>query len=261
MYVSAAKLTLGKESKDYYIIEAIHDLSQDVRYSHQQKVSSLAFLSTSLAHEMKNNLGAIRLIIEGILSDNKIDKQLSDANMKYLMMAYKQLEETIQTPERLLRLAQYSDKDIEDINVGMAVKDIMLMTDYEAKRNGIECEQDIEPDLSFSGNESDFKMTLLNLFQNAIKAMPDGGKLQIIGYKEKNNAVILVRDTGIGIKQAKLKQIFEPFYSANDTMKGSGLGLAIVKSLVTKARGRISVKSKLGQGTEFKIKIPQTRRK
>ncbi len=254
LYVNAAKLNFGPKENEYYVIEAIHDLSSDIRYSHQQKVSSLAFLSTSLAHEMKNNLGAICLILEGILSDDELRTSINADYLNYLEMADKQLKEAMQIPERLLKLAQYSDKEADIIDVKMAVKDIILMVDYEAKRNGIECVYEVDNGLTFVGNEADFKMMLLNLAQNALKAMKDGGVLKISGHKHNAQAVITVSDTGVGIEAKKLQRIFEPFYSANG--RSSGLGLAIVNSLVAKAGGTISVKSKVGKGSEFKIKLP-----
>lgn len=255
LYVSATRLILGNKSGDYYIVEAIHDLSGDVRFSHQQKVSSLAFLSTSIAHEMKNNLGAIRLILEGLLNSD-YDGIKDESSKKYLTMAYNQLVETVKTPERLLKLARYSEAELIQIDVPAAVKDMMLMIDYEAKRCGIVINTDITPNLLLWGNEADFKMIILNLAQNAIKAMPNGGELIISGEKKSGQIVLKVKDNGIGIEKDKLKHIFEPFYSANNYAKSSGLGLAIVSSLVEKSNGKISVKSKLGEGTEFVIKIP-----
>lgn len=254
VYVNASRLIFGKKSDDYYIVEAIHDLSGDVRFSHQQKVSSLAFLSTSIAHEMKNNLGAIRLIMEGLLNDgNAISEEY---RKKYLTMAYNQLVETVKTPERLLRLARYSDVEVNEINIASTVKDMMLMIDYEAKHSGIVVKTDINSELILRGNEADFKMIILNLAQNAIKAMPNGGELSIFGEKKSSNIVLRIRDNGIGIDEEHIKHIFEPFYSANNHIKSSGLGLAIVNSLVEKMNGQISVKSKIGKGTEFILKIP-----
>lgn len=257
LYLNATRLHWSKGNDSvYYIVEAFHDLSNDVRFSHQQKVSSLAFLSTSIAHEMKNNLGAIRMIFEGILSNYYSNVPDSDDQKKYLQMAYNQLVETIKTPERLLRLARYSDNEEVEINVEDAVKDMLLMIDYDAKRHGIAIKTQLEPNVKFRGNDADFKMIILNLSQNAIKAMPEGGEL-FLGARSKNNNVYLtIRDTGIGIDDDKLKHIFEPFYSANDNAKSSGLGLAIVSSLIEKMRGRIRVKSKIGKGTEFSIRIP-----
>ena len=258
LYLNATKLRWGQNEDDIYIVEALHDLSNDVRFSHQQKVSSLAFLSTSIAHEMKNNLGAIRMIFEGILSNYYANVPDADDQKKYLQMAYNQLVETIKTPERLLRLAQYSDNENVEIDVSDAINDMLLMIDYDAKRYGIAIKTQLTENLTFNGNEADFKMIILNLAQNAIKAMPNGGELILTTSNNRKNIKISIKDTGIGITPEKIKHIFEPFYSANDNVRSSGLGLAIVSDLIEKMHGRISVKSKVGKGTEFTITIPIT---
>ena len=254
-YVTAAKLKIS--AKEYYIIEALHDLSADIKYSHQQKVSSLGFLSTSIAHEMKNNLGAIRMILEGLLDSEYKDVADDDAGKKYLTMAHNQLIEAVKTPERLLRLAQYSEDEVTEVDVKSAVGDMVLMIDYDAKRHGISVDTVIDDNIVLMTNEADFKMIILNLVQNAIKAMPKGGQLYIEGSKNNRGVVIKIKDNGIGIEAGKIKHIFEPFYSANSQAKSSGLGLAIVSSLVEKNKGKIAVKSKVGEGTEFTLRFPQ----
>lgn len=130
------------------------------------------------------------------------------------------------------------------------------MIDYDAKRRGISIKTQLEKNLIWIGNDADFKMIILNLSQNAIKAMPDGGELHLGAYRKNKNIFLFIRDTGIGIDENKLKHIFEPFYSGNENAKSSGLGLAIVSSLIEKMHGRISVKSKVGSGTEFNIRLP-----
>ena len=257
LYLNAAKLQFDKNADEFYVIEAFHDLSSDVLFSHQQKVSSLAFISTSVAHEMKNNLGAIRLIFEGIL-DNYFDDVPDDNEVKiYLKKAYFQLVESVKTPERLLRLAQFSEEDNSKINVASAINDMVLMVDYDAKKRGISIKTNLNPELYIYGNEADFKMIILNLAQNAIKAMPEGGSLSFKAQTIKNKISISISDTGIGISEGQLKHIFEPFYSANKTAKSSGLGLAIVNSLTERFKGKIKVKSKLGKGSSFEIIIPR----
>ena len=251
-YVNAAAL----KTNDGYIVEALHDLSTDIRFSHQQKVSSLGFLSTSIAHEMKNNLGAIRLIMEGLLDVEMKDIPEDNSIKQYLKMALRQLVEAIKTPERLLRLAQYSEQEITEINLDTAIKDMIMMIDYDAKRHGIEVATDIAPNLILKGNEADFKMIILNLMQNAVKAMPNGGDLKISAKPVNRQIVIEVADTGMGIEPDKMKRIFEPFFSGNEQAKSSGLGLSIVRSLVDKFGGKISVKSKPGQGAIFTLKFP-----
>lgn len=256
VYINAAVLNLSMMGRDFYIVESLHDLSRDIRFSHQQKISSLAFLSTSVAHEMKNNLGAIRLILQGILDNDFKDVSQDDETKKYLTMAYQQLVETVKTPERLLRLAQYDEDEKIEFSVQKAIKDMVMMIDYDAKRHGISVETKVDEDIMKIGNEADFKMIILNLAQNAIKAMPDGGVLTLSAEADKRHLIVKVADTGIGIAKEKIKHIFEPFYSANEKVKSSGLGLAIVSSLVEKENGRITVESTPHKGTCFTIKIP-----
>ena len=256
LYINAANLRYSRSKTNDYIVEALHDLSGDVHFSHQQKVSSLAFLSTSVAHELKNSLGAVRMILEGLLENEYQNVDEKNPQKKYLTMAHQQLVEAVKTPERLLRLAQYSEDENAQINLNAIVRDIVVMTDYEAKRHGIEIVSDLEDELYISGNESDFKMIILNLIQNAIKAMPDGGALKIDGQKKGASVVMNISDNGVGIDVEKIKHIFEPFYSGNSQAKSSGLGLAIVRNLMDKAKGKISVKSKVGKGSTFTLKIP-----
>ena len=258
-YLNAAKMPIN--ANNFYVVEVLHDLSNDVRYSHQQKVSSLAFLSTSIAHEMKNNLGAIRLILEGMLEDNPNSAVDFESQKKYLLLIHKQLVEAVKTPERLLQLARYSEEETGEINIADAVQDMLHMIDYDAKRRGIFADMQIADDAKIFGNDADFKMIILNLLQNSVKAMPNGGSLTVTSSENTKNIMISVKDTGTGIDSKKLKHIFEPFYSATGKIKSSGLGLAIVKSLVGKMQGEIKVLSKVGVGTEFIMKFPRIKKK
>ena len=258
--VNAAYMTFKdeKHKEQSFIVESIRDLSEDVHFSHQQKISSLGFLSTSLAHEIKNNLGSIRMILEGLIK--KYHKQESDEKT-YLELIYKQLVECINVPERLLKLAQFTPNEKQRYTLNDSIQDIISILDYDTKNNGITINYTKgRKKISAQGNAADFKMVILNLMQNAIKAMPQGGEISISlkEDKEKLNAEIIISDTGIGIEADKLNHIFEPFYSEGHTTKnsGTGLGLAIVKSIIEKQNGHISVTSTLGKGTTFKIKIP-----
>ena len=98
------------------------------------------------------------------------------------------------------------------------------------------------------------KRVLINLIKNAVEAMPEGGKIRIGASVKGSNALIEVEDTGIGIPEENMKEIFRPFFTTKP--KGLGLGLAVCKKLIEAQGGEISVKSKIGKGTKFKIKIP-----
>jgi signal transduction histidine kinase len=106
-------------------------------------------------------------------------------------------------------------------------------------------------------------MIILNLTQNAIQAMPQGGTLEIKTNTNKEEILIHIKDNGRGINEEDLKHIFEPFYSTNhpDDKKGTGLGLAIVKDLIQKLNAKISVTSTIDVGTCFLITIPRQKHK
>ena len=258
--INAAPLKMvgsdGTES--FYIIESIRDLSEDIRFSHQQKIASLGFLATSVAHEMKNNLGSMRMIIESMLENDKDENQ-----NKYLHLIYDQLLASIAIPERLLKLARHNYEAPEEFEVQDSIDEVISLLDYEAKRNGVAVKRDfVKGDCRIMGNAADFKMIILNLAQNAIKAMPSGGDLTFKTGKDRNYAMIDIQDTGIGIEKSKINHIFEPFYSdgQQNRQSGTGLGLAIVKSLVDKYKGQIFVESNVHEGTTFTIKFPRIKK-
>lgn len=263
--INAAPLKIQDttDKNDFYIIESIRDLSDDIRFSHEQKIASLGFLATSVAHEMKNNLGSVRMILEGLLDTYYKNIPDDREDKKYLLMVYNQIVNSVEMPERLLKLAKNNGNEHSTFDADTNISEIVSLLDYEAKRNGVVVrQQNARGRNIIVGNEADFKMIILNLAQNALKAMPSGGELSIRTSKNQNYILIEISDTGIGISPEKLCHIFEPFYSDGRSSRhqGTGLGLAIVKSLVEKFQGMISVDSVLNRGTTFMIKFPKTRR-
>jgi nitrogen-specific signal transduction histidine kinase len=132
--INSARLNLNNQ---YCIIESIRDLSDNVNYSHQQKISSLGFLASSLAHEIKNNLGAINIILDGLISKYHNNKDDTSEETKYLSMISNQIKESIKIPERLLKLSQSTDNS-SIINITNSITDILSLLDYEIKSKGIE---------------------------------------------------------------------------------------------------------------------------
>ncbi len=255
--INSARITLNNETG---IVESIRDLSDNVNYSHQQKISSLGFLASSLAHEIKNNLGAINIILDGIIQKYYQNTDDTSEEKKYLEMISNQIKECIKVPERLLKISSSNDKTPVSFNITSSINDILSLLDYEIKSKGINLIKNFSNTKeNIHGNETDFKMIILNLIQNAIHAMPNGGNLEIKTNTNKDELLINIKDNGCGIKEQDLKHIFEPFYSTSSTPNktGTGLGLAIVKDLVQKLNANISVSSTIDVGTCFQITIPR----
>ena len=100
------------------------------------------------------------------------------------------------------------------------------------------------------------KQAILNLLTNALDAMPDGGELFLSVQRAADGAWLTIRDTGHGVPADRLELIFEPFYTTKG--EGTGLGLSITHTIIVSHGGRIEVKSREGEGTEFKIYLPDS---
>jgi len=255
--INAAPIKYNGENM--YIVESIRDLSEDINFSHQQKLSSLGFLSTSIAHEMKNHLGALRMILERLIDKHYANISDDNEEKKQLMLIYNELISSIAVPERLLKLSRSNDDAIQDVNCNDAVNDVISLLDFEAKSKGINIEfQPSSTPLVISGNEADFKMAAINLILNAIKAMEANGVLSIKIENTAKNVKISFADTGIGIPHENINRIFEPFFSdgRESQQKGNGLGLSITKTIVENFGGTISVTSTVGVGSCFTLSFP-----
>jgi PAS domain S-box-containing protein len=113
---------------------------------------------------------------------------------------------------------------------------------------------DVEGDVTIMTDATFLKRIIGNLVSNAIQAMPQGGKLTIKAYEEKNTVAITVEDTGVGIADKDKPYLFKPLFTTK--AKGQGLGLAVVKRFVEVLNGNIAFESQVGKGTKFTISLP-----
>ncbi len=108
------------------------------------------------------------------------------------------------------------------------------------------------PELSFDPQQ--VRQVLLNLFKNALEAMPQGGRLTVTTRVRGESAEVVVADTGAGMTPEVAANIFQPYFTTKE--KGTGLGLAICQGIIQEHGGSMSVESTLGQGTAFTIRLP-----
>jgi signal transduction histidine kinase len=106
-------------------------------------------------------------------------------------------------------------------------------------------------------SDSELRMVVLNLVQNALHAMPDGGELRVETLQQDDKVEIIFTDTGVGIQPADAAHIFEPFFSRRaDSERGTGLGLSICQSIIQNYGGRIHFESQPGRGSRFVVELP-----
>jgi two-component system NtrC family sensor kinase len=219
------------------------------------RLVSLGEITASMAHEFNNPLGIVMGFAEDLLSDRRPD----DPDYQALKIMH---EETKRCQKIIQDLLEYSrpksvEKSIADAG-DIVEKSLQLMTNHFYK-NKIATELALEPNLpSIEADPRQIEQVLVNLYLNAIDAMPDGGRLHVsLGRAGADTLEIAVSDTGMGISSDELGKIFQPFFSAKKK-SGLGLGLPISRRIVANHGGRIAVESRPAQGTTFRIFLPVT---
>jgi two-component system NtrC family sensor kinase len=152
-------------------------------------------------------------------------------------------------------------EQVKPVNVNIIIEDTLLLLNRQLQRANVETVVDLRPlpDVVIAADQ--IRQVLSNLVINARDAMPDGGKLRVRsrhvpGHDDMHAMVrILLADSGSGIPPDMLRAIFEPFVTTKGE-KGTGLGLWIVKGIIQNHGGKLSVKSRVGKGTVFKIDLP-----
>ena len=110
------------------------------------------------------------------------------------------------------------------------------------------------------GNAGKLQQVFLNLFVNARDAMPEGGELRVFTETVDSKIEIAIQDTGVGISRENVKKIYDPFFTTKAAGKGTGLGLSVSYGIVQEHGGTISVESKPGSGTSFKLEFRSVRK-
>lgn len=235
------------------LILMVHDNTQekifhDALYQND-KLSTLGKMSASIAHELRNPLNAIKQYID-IMPIKLENPNFMKQAMKILPAELNRLNDII---EGLLDYSKFSDSKRELVSVKELVDDLAMLMKVDFLYRRVKFSVDIEQHQLFV-DPKQLKQVLINLLVNALDAIPqEGGIIQIASYQKDQFIIIEVQDNGIGISEAHLEKIFEPYYTTKPT--GYGMGLAISKQLVEENGGSMWVESVINQGTAVKLKF------
>ncbi|MCX7822156.1 MAG: ATP-binding protein [Syntrophobacterales bacterium] len=216
------------------------------------RLASLGVLAAGIAHEMRNPLTGISLMLDDLhdhLHDNREERELIQRALEEIERLENLINSLLDfaTPSRELRL--------EPTSLSSIIADTLLFMRKLAKNHHVRITTEIDDNIPpIQADREKMKQVFLNLFINAIQAMPNGGILTIGVSKAPESIRVTISDTGEGISPEDIPYIFDPFFSRRP--RGSGLGLAIVHSIVVEHGGRVAVSSNLGKGTTFVIDFP-----
>ena len=227
----------------------------EAKLHHAERLASLGEMIASVSHEIKNPLGIIRSTAE-ILNKRLKDQAPSSKHLAEIIVTEtSRLDDIVR---EFLDFARPQVPNLSKMSINDLLKKVIDFMQPEFANNQVTLETDLDPDIEpLEIDQNMIYRAFLNLFVNAVQAMPDGGTLSVASLASsegnKKNVVIRITDSGIGMSQEKLGMIFTPFYT--DKNRGTGLGLAIAKNLIEEHNGTIEVESKPGKGSSFIITL------
>ncbi len=237
------------------------DLSEHRKLERQlrqsQKLAALGVMAGGIAHEVRNPL-AICYSAAQFLSECQFKSEFHRECVERILANIQKASVII---ENLLRFARPSAAtDMTLVDIVSILQDTLKLVDNQAKIQKIRVCADIGIQQAIvRGNQSLLQQVFLNLFLNAMNAMPDGGTLKITAVSSEEELMVNIMDTGCGIPREDIENIFDPFYTLAPVGKGTGLGLSICYSILKQHCGSLQVDSAVGKGSTFSVRLPIVR--
>jgi PAS domain S-box-containing protein len=219
-----------------------------------EKLAAMGRLTSQIAHELNNPLYGIMNTLELL----KTEVPPQNKRRKILEMA---LSETFRLTDLLKKMLSFSKPDEEakqPVDINVILDEILLLVRKQLHENSIRISTSLEPGLEkVYASKNQLRQVFLNMISNARDAMPEGGTLTIKTTSGRDNILIDIIDTGIGIREEHIGKIFDAFFTTKEATKGVGLGLSVCYGFIREHGGDIKVSSKKGEGTTFTIILPK----
>ena len=225
------------------------ELNQELETIGAERTMSL--MALTVADRIRNPAAMIGGRCRRILSREEISQELRES-LQYILEGADNLDKIVKDFEAFLksRQSKFSNGDINKI-----VESVALVSEKEAVYKGIEMVVNMSPEpLRINMQKDLLRVAIFHIVKNAIEATSSGGKVNIETVKDDENVILIVSDTGYGIPEQEVGNVFKPFFSTKE--RGFGMGLPLVKQIISEHLGEVVIKSKPGQGSAFKIKFP-----
>ncbi|CAN5920652.1 hypothetical protein BH11MYX3_BH11MYX3_41100 [soil metagenome] len=235
------------------------------RVKERDRLAALGEMAAGLAHEIRNPLGAIKGAAQLLITagDGKAAGPATDTR-EFLDIIVEEANRLNNVVTRFLdyaRAERPGREGADKVDLNSVVRKTEQLLRQENLK-GVELRVRLDEQLpQIAGDPESLMQVFLNLGQNALQAMPDGGTLEILSTRRRRSrlgygqfAEVRFRDTGVGIPRDRLKKLFIPFYTTKQ--KGTGLGLAISHRIINQHGGTIEVRSTIGQGSTFSVFLP-----
>ncbi len=219
------------------------------RLIQSEKLFMLGKLAAGVAHEINNPLTTISLHTQIMLNktwDEKTDNRLKIIN--------KETNRVAGIVKRLLEFAHQSEPKICSVDINREIDNVLNV--LEPQLDGTKITIDIKPLPLIMADREQIQQVIMNMLTNSIQSITRDGEISINTAVKHDHIEISITDNGCGIPQDNIGKIFDPFFSTKLPGEGTGLGLSICYGIIKKHNGSIDVKSEIGKGTMFTIRLP-----
>jgi two-component system NtrC family sensor kinase len=252
---------LDTRDETQQVVEAFNRMVAELEKRQDQlvqskKMSSLGILTAGIAHQLNNPLNNISTSCQILV------EELEQGDREFMSKMLGNIDQEVHRArdivKGLLEFSRVRDFSLKPIPLEDVVKRSIKLISSQVPP-GVDIVDEVPWNLIIHIDAQRMQEVFLNLLMNAVQAISEPpGHIRIAARedKEKQQAVIIVEDTGDGIPKAELERIFDPFFSTKEVGAGTGLGLSIVYGIIERHRGAISVESAEGEGTRFTIRLP-----
>jgi two-component system NtrC family sensor kinase len=220
----------------------------------REKLAAVGQMASVVGHEIRNPLGVINNAIYYIKTklEMSLGREVDPKIQKHIGIIEKEIVASNRIINDLLGFSRTRPPMVQPLELNKIVEDALSAVSIpETVKVEIDLSLELPPAVV---NPDEIRQVFINLINNAWQAMPEGGTLKIRTYVEEELVQVEITDTGCGISPENMKKLFTPFFSTKT--KGTGLGLAAVQRIVERHKGKIKVRSRVGQGTTFIVSLP-----
>ncbi|OHC11943.1 MAG: hypothetical protein A3K50_06020 [Planctomycetes bacterium RIFOXYD12_FULL_42_12] len=247
------RLELGKRVRELrHAYEELKSMQNQLLQA--EKMVSIGLLASSFAHELDTPLTTISGYCELLEEDIRDEKLLSR-----IKIISEQIIKCQKTIRNLLDFSRKSTCEKKLCNIHHLINNALLLVEHRLKIHKINLRKTFDnnvPPLLVDGNQ--IQQVVLNLVNNAVDALPQGGDISIETRlnTEAKSIEVVFEDNGIGISSEDQNRVFIPFFTTKEPGKGTGLGLSICNNVISAHNGKISLESRIGNGTRFVVSLP-----
>ncbi len=255
-YVDTVISSSKKEDLIIGIVRDVTDLKRmEEELEHSRRLADIGKMASYIAHEVRNPLGVIKGMTQ--LIKMKFNGEVLNDYTEKILKSVEMIDRII---EDTLDFARKKPLEIEKVNLGELIREIVESVPIKKKVSSKSARVifDDTGECVINGDRMRLVRVFENLISNGLDAIPEGGYVKISFNRDESNVYVDISDNGCGIDEKDINRVFEPFYTSKK--HGTGLGLSIVKKIVENHGGRISVRSKRGEGTVFTVQLPLSKR-